>query len=357
MRHQGGYSFFRALQGSGNRSFSLQWSSAGAVVMYDGVNTTSLVSAAGVLSLNTQYVVSAVATVGSTTSSDIYIRIYAVGGSTPIASVHVTNANTTANPMIGFDLGDTNPVAVVGYSNVQFDNGATSEIPDYVPANTAPTLDVGTNQSVAPGATVNLSAIASDADGDSITYNWSVVYSSTTSPTLQNATSATPSFVATSVEGNLYILQCTVTDSRGASTIGTVEVQIPISGSFTVLPINGSDNSWATVGGSATSGAALSDSNDATLVRSPSYTATESETRIRLQPLKPRSSLQFTVRSLVSSTGGVTKVRLYAGNILKQEWVLTQSTSASDQTLTVNAGNLPVTGQWGNLYIAPVVSA
>jgi hypothetical protein len=341
------------------RAYNLQWTAAGVLSLYDSVNTITDIAAAGVLSLNTQYVVSQVVTGASTTAGDVFIRIYAVGSSTPIVSKHITNANLSASNLAGIDLSAaTNAAAAaIGFSNLQYDTASTTEIPDYIAANTNPIIEAGNDQSVAAGATVNLTANASDADGDSLTYSWAFVYSSTTTPALTGSTTSTPSFTATATEGNLYILQCTVTDGKGGSSQDTVEVRVPTSGNFTTLPVDGSNPSWTLVGTASTSGRALSDTDDTTLVRSPSYTATESETRIRLQPLRSRSSLQINVRSLVSAVGGVTKVRLYAGTTLKQEWEITQSTTAADQVLNVSTNNLPSTGEWGTLYIAPVVAS
>ena len=341
------------------RAYNIQWTSAGVLSFYDSTNIITDIAAAGVLSLNTQYVVSQVVTGASTTAGDVFIRIYAVGSSTPIVSRHITNANLSANNISGIDLSAaTNAAAAaVGFSNLQYDTASTTEIPDYVPANANPVVDAGIDQSVAAGATVNLSANAADADGDALTYSWSFTYSSTSTPALIGSTTSTPSFTATSTEGNLYVIQCTVTDGKGGSSQDSVEVRVPTSGNFTTLPINGSNPAWNLEGSAATLGNALSDSDDTTLVRSPSYTSTESETKIRLQPLRARSTLQLNVRSVVSAVGGVTKIRLYAGSSLKQEWAITQSTNPADQVLNVSAGNLPAAGEWGSLYIAPVVAS
>lgn len=86
-----------------------------------------------------------------------------------------------------------------------------------VPANNPPVADAGLDQSVLVGATVTLDGSASnDADGDALTYNWSL----TTIPTgsgavLSDPTAINPSFVA-GVAGD-YVAQLIVNDGTDDS--------------------------------------------------------------------------------------------------------------------------------------------
>lgn len=92
------------------------------------------------------------------------------------------------------------------------------------PVNTAPVANAGPDQTVSQYATVHLDGSASsDADGDTLTYTWSVV-SGPGYPTLTGAATATPSFVATT-QGT-YVLRLTVYDGNSTSPADTVTVTV-----------------------------------------------------------------------------------------------------------------------------------
>jgi hypothetical protein len=91
--------------------------------------------------------------------------------------------------------------------------------------NQAPAANAGSNQSVTVGGTVSLDGSgSSDADGDALTYQWTL----STVPTgsnarLQNDTTVAASFVP-DVAGT-YQVQLTVSDGHGGSNSATVQVQ------------------------------------------------------------------------------------------------------------------------------------
>lgn len=102
------------------------------------------------------------------------------------------------------------------------------------PVNTPPVANAGPDQSVDQYSIVHLDGSASsDADGDPLTYSWSVV-SGPSYVALTGASTATPSFTAASV--GTYVLSLTVYDGRASSKLDTVTV--------TVTPTTASDPAY-----------------------------------------------------------------------------------------------------------------
>ena len=94
-------------------------------------------------------------------------------------------------------------------------------------ANTPPTADAGSNQTVTEGATVMLSGTASDDDPEdtSLTYSWT--HTSGPAVTLTGSATATPSFTAPNVgETRDIVLTLTVTDSGSLTGTDTVTITV-----------------------------------------------------------------------------------------------------------------------------------
>lgn len=89
--------------------------------------------------------------------------------------------------------------------------------------NRAPQISLDVPAQVNAGATVQLKASATDADGDALTYQWTQL----TGPavTVSNATSAQASFIAPNTASDLSF-QLTVTDSRGGRSQSNASVQV-----------------------------------------------------------------------------------------------------------------------------------
>lgn len=85
------------------------------------------------------------------------------------------------------------------------------------PQNSAPVCDAGTNQAVLPGDNVFLVGTASDADGDTLTYNWTASDSNPADVTLADSNSLVASFIAPSNKGT-YRINLTVSDGIAQST-------------------------------------------------------------------------------------------------------------------------------------------
>lgn len=99
--------------------------------------------------------------------------------------------------------------------------------------NQAPIIDIGSNQTVKEGTTVNLNASRSiDPEGDLLGFLWTQTSGASIA---LNSFSSTPSFIAPMLgqdtQGNDIIsavlsFQLTVTDSQGASSSGTVNITV-----------------------------------------------------------------------------------------------------------------------------------
>jgi|GEM_PF-3425257 len=90
-------------------------------------------------------------------------------------------------------------------------------------ANSAPTANAGTNQNVATGSLVTLNGSGSDADGDSLTYNWVFTSRPTGSAaTLTDSSAAAPTFTA-DLDGS-YVLSLTVNDGTVDSQADSVTI-------------------------------------------------------------------------------------------------------------------------------------
>jgi len=87
-----------------------------------------------------------------------------------------------------------------------------------------PLADAGSDQAVFEGTAVTLNASSSSAyDGSIATYNW--VQTAGPVVVLNNASSATPDFIAPSVSGDAgLVFQVTVTDDTGLSASATVDI-------------------------------------------------------------------------------------------------------------------------------------
>lgn len=134
--------------------------------------------------------------------------------------------------------------------------------------NTAPAANAGSNQSVLAGATVNLSgASSSDANGDALTYAWTLpTRPAGSTATLAGASSATPSFVA-DVAGT-YVASLIVNDGTTNSTASAVTLTAASIPGFvlTGTPFNPS----VQVGSNASTTLTVTNTGNAALVLSAS---------------------------------------------------------------------------------------
>ena len=216
--------------------------------------------------------------------------------------------------------------------------------------NTAPTItSITANQTKGTNQATTATVVAADAEGDAISYTWTLDYYSTAvAPTLTGASSATVGFTTAGTAGELYVLRCTL---NGGAT-ATTEVRVPTSGDSTPLPGYPPAGAAATVivGGSASSGEALADSNDATYVQFPTATGSPALKRHRYRPMTPRSDLTLTSRKSQDVAGAMTnKARIFDGSTQRgSDLTLTSSTTIADEADT---GSVSGWTDWGAPWV------
>jgi hypothetical protein len=154
--------------------------------------------------------------------------------SKPINSSAAISSLTSAKPTFKADLAGTY-VAILVVS----DGKASSEIAVVSVlasvANSAPVAKAGTHQNVVVGTTVTLDGTASsDANGDTLTYKWSLLYKPTNSlASLASASSSKPTFTADTV--GTYVVSLVVNDGQVDS--GAVSSTTVIAEVLNVAPV------------------------------------------------------------------------------------------------------------------------
>jgi len=260
-------------------------------------------------------------------------------GMTTVGSAYVDNGSQTSSVWVGqetLSAAGATGTRTISHSPSAANSGGLLVV--VAGPNAAPTVSVSpTTQNVSAGATVNLTATATD-DGTIASYSWAFTYPTSGAPTLTGGTTATPSFTAGSA-GALYVITCTVTDNNGASTTSSpVEVRVPSSASpYTVVPTSGTGTgTWTNTGGASSEGAALNDGSDTTYLESPTLSGTATTHRMRRIPITTRTGYVFTERLALSSSGSSTvKVRCFQGATQIQEWTQAITTTPTDYTFTV----------------------
>lgn len=112
--------------------------------------------------------------------------------------------------------------------------GGTSPTPTPTPTNHRPIANVGPDANVSTGSLITLNGTASsDADGDSLTYQWTITSKpSGSTATLSSPTSPTNSFTA-DIAGT-YLIQLQVNDGNLSSTADSLTVTVSTANSAPV---------------------------------------------------------------------------------------------------------------------------
>ena len=261
---------------------------------------------------------------------------------------------TSAAPSFTADVAGTYVASLVVNDGSLNSNTATVTVTAAV-ANVAPVANAGTAQSQVVGATVTLNgAASSDANGDQLTYAWTLTSKPTgSSAALMNPTSATPSFTA-DVAG-AYVVSLVVNDGSLNSNAATVTVTAAVAnvapvanagaaqnvGTGTLVTLNGAPSSdangdqltyaWTLTSKPTGSSASLTNPTSAT----PSFTADVMGTYV--------ASLVVNDGSLNSNTATVTVTAAVASFAYVVNY---GSSNVSAYTIDATTGALTSTGTY-----------
>ena len=181
--------------------------------------------------------------------------------SKPTGSSAVLTNPTSAKPTFTADLVGSYVISlIVNDGRVDSTTVATTVTASVV--NAAPVANAGTNQSVILGTVTLDGSASSDANGDAITYKWTLLNKPTNSnAALSSATSAKPTFTA-DIAG-VYVFSLQVNDGKVDSAVTTVSVN---ASAANVAPVANSGANQSVVLGAVTlDGSASSDANGDTL--------------------------------------------------------------------------------------------
>jgi hypothetical protein len=149
----------------------------------------------------------------------------------PSSSTAVLSSTTAARPTFKADLvGDY--VAQLIVNDGKVDSAPSSVIVVAGAANVQPVANAGDDKNVTVNTLVSLDGTnSSDANFDTLTYQWDWMSSPGSAPTLSSATSPKPTFTPTTA--GTYVLTLTVSDGKLKSTPDPITINVvTVSGGF-----------------------------------------------------------------------------------------------------------------------------
>lgn len=190
--------------------------------------TASVVNAApvAVVGPNQSVLTTAVVTLDGRLSTDANRDVLAYKWSLlskPTGSTAALSSATVAQPTFTADLAGTYVASLI-VNDGKLDSPVVATTVTASAANAAPVANAGTAQTVATAAVVLLDGRNStDANGDSLTYTWVMLYKPTGSvAALSSATASQPTFTADLA--GVYVLSLVVNDGKVDSAVATVSV-------------------------------------------------------------------------------------------------------------------------------------
>ena len=164
------------------------------------------------------------------------------------ASIDIIDGNESE---VTFTAPTVDAPVELGFALTVFDNlgaSSTSSATVTVSDNLSPQVDAGADQSVSPGATVDLLGSASDSDGSVVDIAWQQESGSIVS--LSSNSTLDTSFTAPSANSSelTLVFRLSVTDDRGASVTDTVSVIVAADqATTTVYRVDVAENSNGTI--------------------------------------------------------------------------------------------------------------
>jgi hypothetical protein len=142
----------------------------------------------------------------------------------PANSTAVLSSATAVSPTFTADVNGTYTAQLV--VNDGTDNSAVDAVNIVASSvNSAPIANAGADQNAVTGTVVTLNGTASsDADGDTLTYAWTLTPTASSSAVLDNAASASPKFTADA--GGVYEASLVVNDGTVDSAAVTVQISV-----------------------------------------------------------------------------------------------------------------------------------
>lgn len=180
------------------------------------------------------------------------------------------------------------------------------------PSVTPPTVDAGSDQVVADGAAASIDATVSGTTGTPA-YAWSVLTGPSTSSGQFSATNTVDTTFTPAGGPGVYTLRLAVTDDSGVTTDTATVTVTALTADFAVVAVTASG--WSVEGGAASALAAVTDSDNDTLLRSPANPSA-ALVKLFLGPgLKPAAGQAFTLPVRLTGPAGSSFVaKLYQHN-------------------------------------------
>ena len=181
--------------------------------------------------------------------------------SKPSTSAAVLANATSAKPTFLADVLGTYVITLI-VNDGKVDSTTVATTVTVSSANVAPVANAGTNQNVVLGNVTLDGSASSDANGDTLTYSWTLLNKpSTSTAVLSSATSAKPTFTAD--RAGIYVFGLVVNDGKLSSAPVTVSIT---AAAANVAPVaNAGANQSVVLGTITLDGSTSSDANGDTL--------------------------------------------------------------------------------------------